>query len=72
MRLRRKGKLLGSAILGDVAASLGWEVTEDGQKLGDAEELAAEFKESYRKASLGAAGPSLDQEGAGGEEPGAR
>lgn len=44
MRLGHKGTLPGSAVLRDVAASLGWKVTKDGQKLGDAEKLAAEFK----------------------------
>ena len=44
MRLGCKGTLPGRATLRDVAASLGWKVTEDGQKLGDAEKLAAEFK----------------------------
>jgi len=48
-----KGTLPGSAVLRDVAASLGRKVTGDGQKLGDAEKLAAELKQSYRKASLG-------------------
>lgn len=44
MRLRGKEKPPGSVVLRDVAVSLGRKVTEDRQKLGDAEKLAAKFK----------------------------
>lgn len=44
MKLRGKEKLPGSAMLRDVAVSLGRKVTEARQKLGDAEKLAAKFK----------------------------
>lgn len=47
----------GSAVIGDVAVSQGWKVTEDGQKSGGAEEVAVACKQLQEKAS-GAAGHS--------------
>lgn len=44
MRWGGKVALPGSALLRGVTAALGWKVTENGQKMGDAKELAAEFK----------------------------
>lgn len=45
MRWGEKVALPGSALLRGVTAALGWKVTEDVQKMGDAKELAAEFKQ---------------------------
>lgn len=53
VRLGGEGTVSGGAVLRDVTVPLGQKVTEDGQNLGGAEELAAELEEFQEGVSRG-------------------